>query len=92
MKWLKNFERVQEIQRHLVWPSVTDLDPRAFIPEVSSLPQSFSLLDSACELFLHELNGLRKKSEVSVERISVCNIIKKFGGSLHTLPAMLLYQ
>ncbi|XP_060606668.1 uncharacterized protein LOC132758973 isoform X3 [Ruditapes philippinarum] len=33
MKWLKNFERVQEIQRHLIWPSITDLDSRAFIPE-----------------------------------------------------------
>ncbi|KAL4225951.1 prolactin receptor [Mactra antiquata] len=33
MKWLKNFERVQDIQRHLVWPSITDLDSRAFIPE-----------------------------------------------------------
>ena len=35
MKWLKNFERVQEIQRHLIWPSITDLDSRAFIPEVN---------------------------------------------------------
>lgn len=33
MKWLKNFERVQEIQRHLIWPSISDLDSRAFIPE-----------------------------------------------------------
>ncbi|XP_052781777.1 uncharacterized protein LOC128218214 isoform X3 [Mya arenaria] len=33
MRWLKNFERVQEIQRHLIWPSISDLDSRAFIPE-----------------------------------------------------------
>ncbi|XP_052283759.1 uncharacterized protein LOC127880500 isoform X3 [Dreissena polymorpha] len=33
MMWLKNFERVQAIQRHLVWPSITDLDSRTFIPE-----------------------------------------------------------
>ncbi|XP_023228706.1 uncharacterized protein LOC111629076 isoform X2 [Centruroides sculpturatus] len=33
MKWLKNFERLLEIQRNIVWPSVTELDPKAFIPE-----------------------------------------------------------
>ena len=34
MKWLKNFERLLEIQRNIVWPSVFDLDPKVFIPEV----------------------------------------------------------
>lgn len=34
MKWLKNFERLLEIQRSIVWPSVTELDPKAFIPDV----------------------------------------------------------
>lgn len=34
MKWLKNFERLLEIQRNILWPSVTDLDPKVFIPEV----------------------------------------------------------
>ncbi|KAH9492551.1 prolactin receptor [Bulinus truncatus] len=33
MKWIKNFERVQEIQRQIVWPTVTELDPRCVIPE-----------------------------------------------------------
>ena len=42
-----------------------------------------------------DLNDLRKviclrKSEVSVERTSACNV--KFGGAGHTLYAMLLYQ
>lgn len=34
MKWLKNFERVQEIQQQIIWQPVSELDPRAFIPEV----------------------------------------------------------
>ncbi|CAD5112790.1 DgyrCDS2002 [Dimorphilus gyrociliatus] len=33
MKWLKNFERVQEIQQQIIWQPVSELDPRAFIPE-----------------------------------------------------------
>ncbi|XP_076447210.1 uncharacterized protein LOC143284454 isoform X2 [Babylonia areolata] len=33
MKWLKNVERVQEIQRQIVWPAVADLDPRCIIPD-----------------------------------------------------------
>ncbi|KAK7079205.1 prolactin receptor [Halocaridina rubra] len=33
MKWLKNFERLLEIQRNIVWPPVTELDPKVYIPE-----------------------------------------------------------
>ncbi|XP_064606190.1 pleckstrin homology domain-containing family G member 7-like [Liolophura sinensis] len=33
LKWVRNLERVQEIQQNLVWPSVTELDPRGYIPE-----------------------------------------------------------
>ncbi|CAL8088804.1 unnamed protein product [Calicophoron daubneyi] len=40
MRWLKNFERLQEIQSQLIWPSVTELEPRVFIPEM--LRQSLS--------------------------------------------------
>ena len=35
MKWLKNFERLLEVQRNILWPSVVDLDPKVYIPEVS---------------------------------------------------------
>ena len=35
MMSLKSFERTQEIQQQLVWQSVLELEPRAFIPEVS---------------------------------------------------------
>lgn len=34
MRWLKNFERLLEIQRNIQWPSVLDLDPKTFVPEV----------------------------------------------------------
>ena len=37
MKWLKNYERVQELQQQIIWQPITELDPRAFIPEVVAL-------------------------------------------------------
>lgn len=33
--WLKNYERVQEIQQQIVWLPVTELEPRAYIPDVN---------------------------------------------------------
>ncbi|GAB6029622.1 hypothetical protein CHUAL_005360 [Chamberlinius hualienensis] len=33
MKWLKNFERLLEIQRNIIWPSVIDMDPKIILPE-----------------------------------------------------------
>ncbi|XP_074644625.1 uncharacterized protein LOC141901339 [Tubulanus polymorphus] len=33
MKWLKNFERVQEIQQQLVWQPISEMDPRVYIPD-----------------------------------------------------------
>ncbi|ESO06360.1 hypothetical protein HELRODRAFT_160527 [Helobdella robusta] len=33
MASLKNFERIQEIQQQIIWLPVTELEPRAFIPE-----------------------------------------------------------
>jgi len=34
MKWLKNFERLQELQQQIIWRPITEMEPRAFIPEV----------------------------------------------------------
>lgn len=34
MRWLKNFERLLEIQRNIQWPSVLDMDPKVYVPEV----------------------------------------------------------
>lgn len=48
MKWLKNFERLLDIQRNIVWPPVFDLDPKVFIPEVR---EGLRLLVSPCSLF-----------------------------------------
>ncbi|XP_062617687.1 pleckstrin homology domain-containing family G member 7-like [Saccostrea cucullata] len=48
MKWAKNFERLEEIQKQLIWPPVSDLAPRAFIPEFLKS----SLLQQPCENFL----------------------------------------
>nr|CAG4652110.1 EOG090X0BWU [Triops cancriformis] len=38
MKWLKNFERLLEIQRNLVWPSVMDMEPKMFVPDFLKIP------------------------------------------------------
>ena len=38
MKWLKNFERLLEIQRSLVWPSVLDIEPKIVVPEFLKTP------------------------------------------------------
>jgi len=35
MNWLKNYERIIAIEQLLVWQPVTELDPRAYVPEVS---------------------------------------------------------
>lgn len=40
MKWLKNFERLLEIQRNIQWPSVMELDPKAFVPDFLKGPLS----------------------------------------------------
>ena len=42
MKWLKNFERLLEIQKNIQWPPVVDIDPKVFIPDVSLLLVLFS--------------------------------------------------
>lgn len=33
LKWVKNYERLQDIQGQLVWPSISEIDPRALIPD-----------------------------------------------------------
>ena len=40
MKWLKNFDRLLEIQRNIVWPSVLEMDPKQFYPEFLKPPLS----------------------------------------------------
>lgn len=32
-----NYERLQELQSSLVWPSITELDPKTYVPEVSNV-------------------------------------------------------
>ncbi|TKR93729.1 hypothetical protein L596_008134 [Steinernema carpocapsae] len=33
VQWLHNFERLQQLQNQVVWPSIGDLEPRSYIPE-----------------------------------------------------------
>lgn len=34
IQWLHNFERLQELQKQLSWPSIQEIDPKTYIPEV----------------------------------------------------------
>lgn len=38
MRWLKNFERLLEIQKNIHWPNVLELDSKLFVPDVSLSP------------------------------------------------------
>lgn len=58
MRRERNTKRLQELQQQIIWPTVTDLDPRTYIPEClrasfSSQPCS-SLLSCPHRLLLHE--------------------------------------
>uniref|UniRef100_A0A1I7XHJ1 DH domain-containing protein n=1 Tax=Heterorhabditis bacteriophora TaxID=37862 RepID=A0A1I7XHJ1_HETBA len=35
VQWLHNFERLQQLQTQVIWPSIVELEPRSFIPDVS---------------------------------------------------------
>ena len=34
---VKNYQKLKELQKNLVWPSVSELDPKSYIPEVHLL-------------------------------------------------------
>ncbi|VDK58356.1 unnamed protein product, partial [Anisakis simplex] len=33
VQWLHNFERLQQLQTQVVWPSIMEIEPRSFIPD-----------------------------------------------------------
>lgn len=35
VQWLHNFERLQQLQNQVVWPSILELEPRTYIPDVN---------------------------------------------------------
>ena len=45
MKWLKNFERLLEIQRNVVWPGVMEMEPKQYYPDFLKA----ALLKQPCE-------------------------------------------
>ena len=45
MKWLKNFERLLEIQRNVVWPGVMEMEPKQYYPDFLTA----ALLKQPCE-------------------------------------------
>lgn len=42
MRWLKNFERLLEIQKNIIWPSVMEMDQKLFVPEVTIISLCWS--------------------------------------------------
>ena len=55
------------------------------------LSKKLEFLQYSNDIHIFEKNSLRQ-TEVSVGRISVCNVIGKIDGAWPTLSAMLLYQ
>jgi hypothetical protein len=53
MKWLKNFDRLLEIQRNIVWPSVLELDPKQ-VTKFGSISPTFY------EQLLHQYSFVKK--------------------------------
>lgn len=43
MRWLKNFERLLEIQKNISWPSVIEMEPKTFVPDVSEFIENCSM-------------------------------------------------
>ena len=35
VQWLHNFERLQQLQTQVIWPSIAELEPRSFVPDAS---------------------------------------------------------
>uniref|UniRef100_A0A915KYP1 Uncharacterized protein n=1 Tax=Romanomermis culicivorax TaxID=13658 RepID=A0A915KYP1_ROMCU len=35
LQWLHNFERLQDLQKQLIWPPVQELDPKTYVPELA---------------------------------------------------------
>lgn len=33
VQWLHNFERLQQLQTQVIWPSIAELEPRCFVPD-----------------------------------------------------------
>ncbi|CAL8071827.1 unnamed protein product [Orchesella dallaii] len=46
MKWLKNYERLLEIQRNIVWPSILEMEPKTWVPEFLRVALSRQPCDS----------------------------------------------
>lgn len=55
MRWLKNFERLLEIQKNIVWPTVYDMAESKLIPEVSLTPMTFDFEALQIRLIIHNL-------------------------------------
>ena len=68
MKWLKNYERVREIHQQLIWPTINEIDPRVYIPDVSSLVKLRNIVRGQkrmgnCELFRVEIKEKKPRSD-----------------------------
>uniref|UniRef100_A0A5S6Q6V1 DH domain-containing protein n=1 Tax=Trichuris muris TaxID=70415 RepID=A0A5S6Q6V1_TRIMR len=49
IKWLHNFERLQELQKQLIWPTLSELYPKAYLPDETVARQ-------LCETSIARLN------------------------------------
>ena len=95
MKWLKNYERVQEIQQQTIWQPITELDPRAFIPEVShksKYSDPRATIPELCHKFSTEVQLpwlSRKKSQKTPFPFSVPLILTLMSKDMYTYSRIL---
>ncbi|KHJ84303.1 hypothetical protein OESDEN_15986 [Oesophagostomum dentatum] len=33
VQWLHNFERLQQLQTQVIWPSIVEMEPKSFVPD-----------------------------------------------------------
>uniref|UniRef100_T1JEI5 DH domain-containing protein n=1 Tax=Strigamia maritima TaxID=126957 RepID=T1JEI5_STRMM len=77
MKWLKNFERLLEIQKNITWPSVMELHPKVFIPDKSSITENWPSSCSRGSTFSLDGGSMRYivyKQPLSLDRFFIHDV------------------
>ncbi len=72
MRWLKNFERLLEIQRNIQWPSVLDMDPKVYVPEVQFEGVVFCVFSLINDTFFLGCSVFEKSARQTALRAADC--------------------
>ena len=55
VQWLHNFERLQQLQTQVVWPNISELEPKSYIPDVSSFHDVFYISSQIWDFIITSL-------------------------------------